>query len=59
MAEVKTWRVTGYYRGTRFEEVVKAYTTKQAKRFAGFEAGLRGFELNDFVKHGKARIRRV
>ena len=56
MAREKQYLVVGSYNGRRINEVVTAYTKRQAKRNAGWEYGF-GREMASFLRSRKVKVR--
>lgn len=56
---LKKYAVKGRYKGERINEIVSAYSKKQAKLQAGFNAGIGGYELQTFMKSRKIKVVRM
>ena len=60
MAEEKKYLVTGNWEGTSLNEIIMAYSDKQAKFKAGITNGINVKELGEFMKSNQIKaVRRV
>lgn len=60
MAEEKKYQVKGTYEGQELDEIVYAYSDKQAKFKAGIQNGINGQRLSGFMRDTKIKaIRRL
>lgn len=60
MAEEKKYLVKGSYEGQELDEIVYAYSDKQAKFKAGITNGINGQRLSEFMCSSKIRaVRKI
>lgn len=54
---IHKYKISGRYKEQEVEETVEAYSKQQAKMKAGFNLGLGGSTLKEFMKSNSIKVR--